>query len=114
MDRNILDAASSGALVDKTPDSAKTLIENMSLNSQQFTTRNNYVQTKGVNEIQVASNKALETRIDELTVLVKNLTVSKTQAASLCSICTSSKHSTDTCPILQDESNFYYSLYHRG
>ena len=52
MDRNILDAASGGALVDKTPVAAKALIENMSLNSQQFTTRNNsMVQTKGVNDI---------------------------------------------------------------
>jgi len=34
MDRNILDAASVGALVDKTPAAAKALIENMSLNSQ--------------------------------------------------------------------------------
>ena len=52
MDRNILDAASGGALFDKTPVAAKALIENMSLNSQQFTTRNNsMVQTKGMNDI---------------------------------------------------------------
>jgi hypothetical protein len=103
MDRNILDAASGGALVDKTPAAAKALIENMSLNSQQFTTRNNSVQAKGVNEIQVSSNKALETRIDELTSLVKQLAVGKTQAANLCGICTSPEHPTDTCPILHDE-----------
>ncbi|XP_050896300.1 uncharacterized protein LOC127103049 [Lathyrus oleraceus] len=55
MDRNILDAASGGALVDKTPVTAKALIENMSLNSQQFATRNNsMVKTKGVNDIQQA------------------------------------------------------------
>ncbi|XP_050901959.1 uncharacterized protein LOC127108516 [Lathyrus oleraceus] len=47
MDINILDAASGGALVDKTLVAAKALIENMSLNSQQFTTINNsMVQTK--------------------------------------------------------------------
>ncbi|KAI5433886.1 hypothetical protein KIW84_020930 [Lathyrus oleraceus] len=75
MERNILDAASGGALVDKTPAAAKSLIEKMSLNSQQFTTRDNFVvQAKGVNEIQVSSsNKALETKIDELTSLVKQL-----------------------------------------
>lgn len=71
MDRNILDAASGGAFVDKTPAAAKALIENMSLNSQQFTTRDNSVQSKGVNQIQVSFNKALETRVDELTALVK-------------------------------------------
>ncbi|XP_045822018.1 uncharacterized protein LOC123914902 [Trifolium pratense] len=69
MDRNILDAASGGALVDKTPAAAKALIENMSLNSQQFTTRDNFVQS--VNQMQVSSNKALETRLDDLTTLVK-------------------------------------------
>ncbi|MCI41741.1 hypothetical protein A2U01_0062975, partial [Trifolium medium] len=36
--------------------------------------------TRGVNEIQVSSsNKALETRIDELTSLVKQLTLAKAQ-----------------------------------
>ncbi|XP_050876488.1 uncharacterized protein LOC127080201 [Lathyrus oleraceus] len=39
MDRNILDAAKGGALVNKTPTAAKALIENMSLNSKHFTTR---------------------------------------------------------------------------
>ncbi|XP_050878237.1 uncharacterized protein LOC127082059 [Lathyrus oleraceus] len=105
MDKNILDAASGGVLVDKTLVAAKTLIENMSLNSQQFTTINNYmVQTKGVNKIQVSSsNKALETRIEELTSLVKQMAVSTSQTGKLCGICTSTEHPTDTCPILQDE-----------
>ncbi|XP_050919704.1 uncharacterized protein LOC127137276 [Lathyrus oleraceus] len=106
MDRNILDAASGGALVDKTPVAAKALIENMSLNSQQFTTINNsMVQTKGVNDIQVSSsNKALETRIEELTSLVKQMAVSKPQTTKLCGICTSTEHPTNTCHILQDDS----------
>ncbi|XP_050920410.1 uncharacterized protein LOC127138048 [Lathyrus oleraceus] len=43
------------------------------------------VQTKGVNDIQVSSsNKALETRIEELTSLVKQMTVSKPQTTKLC------------------------------
>ncbi|MCI73659.1 hypothetical protein A2U01_0094923, partial [Trifolium medium] len=57
----ILDAASGGALVDKTPAATKALIENMSLNSQQFSTRGNSVAPKGVNEIQTSpSKKAIE------------------------------------------------------
>ncbi|XP_050876540.1 uncharacterized protein LOC127080255 [Lathyrus oleraceus] len=104
MDRNILDAVSGGALVDKTPVAAKALIENKSLNSQQFTTRDNSVQSKGVSQIQVSSNKALDTRIDELTALVKQLAVAKPQTATLCGICTSPEHPTDTCSILRDES----------
>ncbi|CAJ2668596.1 unnamed protein product [Trifolium pratense] len=102
MDRNILDAASGGALVDKTPAAAKALIENMSLNSQQFTTRDNSVQS--VNQMQVSSNKALETRLDDLTTLVKQLALVKPQTTTLCGICTSLEHPTDTCPILRDES----------
>jgi hypothetical protein len=62
------------------------------------------VQSKGVNQIQVSSNKALETRIDELTALVKQLAVAKPQTTTLCGICTSPEHPTDTCPILRDES----------
>ncbi|GAU40544.1 hypothetical protein TSUD_367100 [Trifolium subterraneum] len=86
MDKNILDAASGGVLVDKIPAAAKALIENMSLNSQQFTSRSNYVaETKGVNEIQASSsNRALESRIDELTSLIKQLALEKTQIERVC------------------------------
>jgi hypothetical protein len=35
----MIDAASEGALVDKTPEAAKNLIANMAANSQQFGTR---------------------------------------------------------------------------
>ncbi|MCI46437.1 hypothetical protein A2U01_0067677, partial [Trifolium medium] len=81
MDRNILDAASGGALVDKTPAAAKSLIENMSFNFQQFATRSNSVtMTMGVNEIQASPpNKAIEMRLDELTSLVKQLAAAKVQ-----------------------------------
>ncbi|MCH90299.1 retropepsin-like protein, partial [Trifolium medium] len=62
MDRNILDAASGGALVDKTPAAARALIENMSLNSQQFTTRNNFVaHTRGVCGICTSSEHPTDT-----------------------------------------------------
>lgn len=102
MDINILDATSGGALVDKTLVAAKTLIENMSLNSQQFTTRNNYVVlTKGVHEIQASSfNKVLKTRNNELNSLVRELLVGKTQTKRLYGICTSLEHPTDTGPTL--------------
>ena len=88
----------------------------MSLNSQQFTTRNNSVQIKGVNEIHVSSHvshsdKAFENKMNELKDLVQQMiVVGKAQATQqlqtpprLCGICTSSDHPTDTCPILQDD-----------
>lgn len=104
MDINILDVSSGGALVDKIIVATKTLIENMSLNSQQFTTRNNYVvQTKRVHAIQVSSsNKALKSRLDELASLLKQLALSKAQTERLCDICTSSKHPTNIYPTLQE------------
>lgn len=79
----------------------------MSLNSQQFTTRSNYVVlTKRVHETQASSfNKALETRIDELTSLVRKLAVGKTQSERLYGICTSPEHPTDTCPTLKEGVN---------
>jgi hypothetical protein len=46
----------------------------------------------------------METRMDELTSLVKQLALNKPQTAKVCGICTSSEHPTDTCPILQDET----------
>ncbi|KAH9769622.1 hypothetical protein KPL71_012085 [Citrus sinensis] len=42
MDRSMIDAASGGALVDKTPEAARNLIANMAANSQQFNTRKIY------------------------------------------------------------------------
>ena len=39
MDRSMVDAASGGALVDKTPDEARRIISSMAANSQQFGTR---------------------------------------------------------------------------
>lgn len=80
----------------------------MSLNSQQFTTKRNYmVLTKGVHEIQTSSfNKDLETRIDELTSLVKKLTVGKTQSKRLCGICTSHEHLIDTSLTMQEGGNY--------
>ncbi|CAJ2661899.1 unnamed protein product [Trifolium pratense] len=79
----------------------------MSLNSQQFTTRSNsVVLKKGVNEIQASPpNKAIEIRLDELTSLVKQLALGKTQTVGrVCGICTPPEHPTNIYPILQDES----------
>jgi len=42
-DCSIIDAASGGALVDKTPEAARQLISNMAVNSKQFGTRRDFV-----------------------------------------------------------------------
>ena len=69
----MIDAASGGALVDKTPKSARLLISNMAANSQQFSIRNDPPpQPKKVNEVSIAS---LEQKFDKLTSLVQQLSI---------------------------------------
>ena len=50
----MIDVASGGALVDKTPQAARNLIANMAANSQQFGTRLN-PPLKHVNEANISS-----------------------------------------------------------
>ena len=54
MDRNIIDAASGGALGNITPATAKQLIENMASNSQQFGTRSDAIVVRGVHDVGAA------------------------------------------------------------
>ncbi|RDY10515.1 hypothetical protein CR513_04956, partial [Mucuna pruriens] len=62
MDRSMIDAASGGALMDKTPTAARHLISNMASNTQQFGIRGPS-QTRMVNEIGAASNQKLENQL---------------------------------------------------
>ena len=50
----MIDAASGGALVDKTPEAARNLITNMAADSQQFGTRLD-PPSKHVNEVNISS-----------------------------------------------------------
>ncbi|XP_062086163.1 uncharacterized protein LOC133792270 [Humulus lupulus] len=71
LDRSIIDAASGGALVDKTPTAARSLISNMAVNSQQFGIRQDPIPPpKSTNEVRP------------------------------CGICQVVGHATDTCPTL--------------
>ena len=64
VERSMIDAASGGALVDKTPQQARVLISNMATNSQQFNTRAE-LPVRKVNEISTSSS--LEQQIANLT-----------------------------------------------
>ncbi|RDX82284.1 hypothetical protein CR513_36947, partial [Mucuna pruriens] len=104
MDRSMIDAASGGALMDKTPTTARHLISNMARNTQQFGIRGPS-QSRMVNEIGAASNQRLENQLTELTSLVRQLVVGQNQpvmVAKVCGICTSVEHPTDMCPTLQE------------
>ncbi|RDX82097.1 hypothetical protein CR513_37155, partial [Mucuna pruriens] len=104
MDISIIDTASGGTLMDKTPPIARHLISNMASNTQQFGIRGPS-QSRMVNEIGATSNQRLENQLTKLTSLVRQLAVGQHQpamAAKVCGICTSVEHLTDMCPTLQE------------
>ncbi|RDX89163.1 hypothetical protein CR513_29143, partial [Mucuna pruriens] len=86
MDRSMIDAASGGALMDKTPVAARHLISNMASNTQQFGIRGPNP-SRPMNEIGAASNQWLENQLTELTSLVRQLAVSQHQLAIAAKIC---------------------------
>ncbi|RDY01578.1 hypothetical protein CR513_15070, partial [Mucuna pruriens] len=99
MDRTMIDAASGGALMDKTPAAARHLISNMASNTQGPS------QSRMVNEIGAASNQILENQLTELTSLVRQLAVGQNQpvmVAKVCGICTFVEHPTNRYPTLQE------------
>ena len=95
----MIDAASGGALVDKTPEAARNLIANMAANSQQFGTRLD-PPSKHVNEVNISS---LEQQIVSLTSLVRQMAVGNMQTVKACGICLVVGHPTDMCPTFQEE-----------
>ncbi|KAF1883712.1 hypothetical protein Lal_00012629 [Lupinus albus] len=105
MDRSIIDTASSGVLGDMTHFEARSLIEKMTSNSQQF----NAMSGDGIivtSFHDVGTNAArkdkLESKIDSLTTLITQLTMNqqKSTLPRVCGIFTSTDHSSDICPSL--------------
>ncbi|RDX74599.1 hypothetical protein CR513_45636, partial [Mucuna pruriens] len=80
MDRSMIDAASGGALMDKTSATARHLISNMASNTQQFGVRG-LSPSRLVSEIGATSNQRLENQLTELTSLVRQLVVGQHQPA---------------------------------
>ncbi|KAJ9542519.1 hypothetical protein OSB04_029025 [Centaurea solstitialis] len=73
MERKMMDAANGGAIVNKTPTEARALIDTMAENSKQFGVRSDV--GRGVSEVHV---KSLETKITNLTNLMKQLAMGNT------------------------------------
>jgi len=90
-DHSIIDAASGGALVDKTPEAARQLISNMTANSKQFGTRGDF-SNKRVNEVSISN---LENKVNDLTSLVRSLACGNVQQVKVCSICSLQGHASD-------------------
>ena len=100
MERQMMDAASGGAIVNKTPQAARDLISTMAANAQQFGFRRE-TSSKRINEVSVSN---IEQQISNLTSLVQQMAMGKSQQAKVCGICAASHHSTDMCPTLQGDS----------
>ncbi|XP_020555064.1 uncharacterized protein LOC105178691 [Sesamum indicum] len=98
MDRKLIDAASGGALFDKTPTEARKLISTMASNTQQFGVRHDDAPRKS-NEV---SN--LEKHLSQLTTVVEKVVADTYQQVKTCGICTLTGHATDMCPTLQEST----------
>nr|XP_027100447.1 uncharacterized protein LOC113719442 [Coffea arabica] len=98
-DRSIIDAASGGALANKTPREAWLLIEAMAENSQQFGFRESNP-TRRVNEVESTS---IQQQLSELISVVRQLVVGNMPQVKACGICTNMGHHTDSCPMLQED-----------
>ncbi|RDY05737.1 hypothetical protein CR513_10374, partial [Mucuna pruriens] len=88
MDRSKIDAASGGALMDKTLVAKRHLISNMASNTQQFGIRG-ASQPRMVNKIGTIDNLRLKNQLTKLTSLVRQLAVRQHQpniAARVCGI----------------------------
>ncbi|RDX84055.1 hypothetical protein CR513_34947, partial [Mucuna pruriens] len=100
----MIDAASGGALIDKTPTTVRHLISSMASNTQQFRFRG-AITNKVVNEVSSVDNLRVENQLTKLTSLVSQLAISQHQQipqVKVCSICTSMEHFTNMCPTLQE------------
>ncbi|XP_027178117.1 uncharacterized protein LOC113777279 [Coffea eugenioides] len=76
------------------------LIEGIVENSQQFGTRED-VPIRKVNEVDTSS---IQQQLTKLTSFVRQLAVGNASQAKVCGICTTMGHSTDMCPMIQEES----------
>ncbi|RDY14447.1 hypothetical protein CR513_00491, partial [Mucuna pruriens] len=98
MDCSMIDAASGGALMDKTPTVARLLISKMASNTQNFEVRGAGT-SRNVSKVSAFDGQRLEHQLTKLTSFV-----SQYQRGVQCvyGICTSVEHPTDMCLTLQE------------
>ena len=101
IERQMLDASAGGALVDKTPVAAKTLIANRALNAQQYEAvgQRGGSRQQSVNEVSTISE--IQSQLANLTSLVSQVVIgSKAQENQVCTVCSIQGHPPETCPQL--------------
>ena len=100
----MIDVASEGALVDKTPKAVRNLIANMATNSQQFSTRlDPSSNISSLEQIWRPNISSLEQQITSLNSLDRQMVVGNMQTTKDCGICLVVGHPTDMCPTLQEK-----------
>ena len=101
IERQMLDASAGGALVDKTPMAAKTLIANRALNAQQYegVGQRDIPRQQHVNEVSAISE--LQNQMANLTTLLSQVVkIPKVQSVAAYGVCLMQGHLTDKCPQL--------------
>ncbi|CAN6694956.1 unnamed protein product [Malus baccata var. baccata] len=101
IERQMLDASAGGALVDKTPTAAKTLISNRALNAQQYegVGQRSNPRPHQVNEVSAITE--LQNQMANLTTLLSQVVEgSKVKNVAACGVCSMQSHLTDKCPQL--------------
>ncbi|KAM1091730.1 hypothetical protein ACFX15_018606 [Malus domestica] len=101
IERQMLDASAGGALVDKTPTAAKTLISNRALNAQQYegVGQRSNPRPHQVNEVSAITE--LKNQMANLTTLLSQVVKGpKVQNVAACGVCSMQGHLTDKCPQL--------------
>ncbi|KAM2886687.1 hypothetical protein COP2_013742 [Malus domestica] len=101
IERQMLDASAGGALVDKTPTAAKTLISNRALNAQQYegVGQRSNPRPHQVNEVSAITE--LQNQMGNLTTLLSQVVEGpKVQNVAACGVCSMQGHLTDKCPQL--------------
>ncbi|KAM1658472.1 hypothetical protein ACFXTN_042625 [Malus domestica] len=101
IERQMLDASAGGALVDKTPTAAKTLISNRALNAQQYegVGQRSNPRPHQVNEVSAITE--LQNQMANLTTLLSQVVEGpKVKNVAACGVCSMQGHLTDKCPQL--------------
>ncbi|XP_050142018.1 uncharacterized protein LOC126617982 [Malus sylvestris] len=101
IERQMLDASAGGALVDKTPTAAKTLISNRALNAQQYEGVGQRSNPRPHQVNKVSAITELQNQMANLTTLLSQVVEGpKVQNVAACGVCSMQGHLTDKCPQL--------------
>ncbi|KAM2230551.1 hypothetical protein ACFX1S_014941 [Malus domestica] len=107
IERQMLDASAGGALVDKTPTAAKTLISNRALNAQQYEGVGQRSNPRPHQVHEVSAITELQNQMANLTTLLSQVVEGpKVKNVAACGVCSMQGHLTDKCPQLVENGGW--------